>query len=89
MPDKWQRIGACETGYGRRPGSFSWDSGRYVSFAGIYRAGYSQYAHEIGQLSWDETRSRLGRYPTPREQLNVALRIYYHFGFSGWGCRNA
>ena len=27
MPDKWQRIGACETGYGKRPGDFHWNSG--------------------------------------------------------------
>ena len=89
LPSKWQRIGACETGYGRRPGSWTWDSGRYVSAFGIYREGYTHFAHEIGQLGWDETRTLLRRYPTPREQYNVALRIYYHYGFSGWGCRNA
>lgn len=89
LPDKWQRVGACETGYGRRPGSFSWDSGRYVSFAGIYRPAFDQHAHYIGQLGWDETKRRLGRLPTPREQYNVALEIWRRYGFSGWGCRNA
>jgi len=89
MDDKWQRIGACETGFGRRPGNFQWDSGAYVSAFGIIRSGYTYFAHEIGQLGWDETRSRLLRYPTPREQYNVALRIHYHYGFSGWGCRGA
>lgn len=89
LPAKWARIGACETGYGRRPGSWTWDSGTYVSAFGIYRAGYTQFAHEIGQLGWDETRSRLGRYPTPREQYNVAARIAYHFGYGAWGCGGA
>ena len=89
LPDKWARIGACETGYGRRPGSWTWDSGTYVSAFGIYRPGYAQFAHAIGQLSWDETRARLGRYPTPREQYNVALEIARRFGYGAWGCGGA
>lgn len=90
LPDVWQRLGACETGYGRRPGNFRWDSGRYVSAFGIYRPAYADDAHRIGHLSWDETIARLGRLPTPREQYDAALSHYHaNGGFSGWGCRGA
>lgn len=90
MPDKHQRVGACETGYGKRPGNFHWDSGRYVSFAGIYRQGYDDDAHRIGNLGWDETLRKLGRYPTPREQMQaVDSHRAAHGGWSGWGCRGA
>ena len=81
MPDKWQRIGACETGYGKRPGDFHWNSGPYQGFAGF------------AVSSWDAF--RLPGYPseaylaTPRQQLNVALAIYARYGYSGWGCRGA
>lgn len=90
MPAKHRRIGACETGYGREPGDFSWDSGRYVSFAGIYRAGYDDDAHRVGNLGWDETKRKLGRLPTPREQMQaVDSHRAAHGGWSGWGCRGA
>ena len=90
LPDKWQRIGACETGYGKRPGNWHWDSGRYVSAFGIYRPAYADDAHHAGLLSWDETLRKLHRYPTPREQYRTALSHYrLHGGFSGWGCRGA
>lgn len=90
LPDKWQRVGACETGYGRRPGNWTHDSGTYVSAFGIYRAGYDDDAHRIGNLGWDETKRELGRLPTPREQYEAALSHYRaHGGFSGWGCRGA
>ena len=81
MPDKWQRIGACETGYGRRPGDFHWNSGPY------------QGAFGFAVSSWDAF--RLPGYPseaylaTPRQQYEVALAIWRRYGFSGWGCRNA
>lgn len=90
MPEKHQRVGACETGYGKRPGSFSWDSGRYVSFAGIYRLAYDDDAHRVGNLGWDETKRKLGRLPTPREQMQaVDSHRAAHGGWSGWGCRGA
>ncbi len=85
LPDNWRRLGACETGYGREPGSWSWDSGRYVSAFGIYRAGYADDAHRIGQLSWDETIQKLKRLPTPREQYLAALSHLRTYG-DGWGC---
>jgi hypothetical protein len=90
LPAVWRRLGACETGYGREPGDWTWDSGSYVSAFGIYRDGYANDAHRIGNLSWDETKRRLGRLPTPREQYEAALSHYReHGGFSGWGCRGA
>lgn len=89
LPDKWARIGACETGYGQRPGRWDWDSGTYVSAFGIYRPGYAQHAAYIGLLGWDETRRRLGRLPTPREQLRVAEEIQRRYGFGAWGCGGA
>lgn len=94
MPAKHQRVAQCETGYqgGTGPGGsrWDWDSGTYVSAFGIYRAGYDDDAHRIGNLGWDETLRVLGRYPTPREQMQVAdSHRAAHGGWSGWGCRGA
>lgn len=93
LPDKWARIGACETGYGKRPGNWAWDSGTYVSAFGIYRQGYRSDARAARMPDWP-TRGRDGRYtsriPTPWQQFMTALAHYrLHGGFSGWGCRNA
>ncbi len=89
LPDKWQRIGACETGYGKRPGDFTWDSGKYVSAFGIYRPAWYQF----GGSRWPTGRELAAdgtlHLPTPWEQYQVALRIWRRYGFSGWGCRNA
>ena len=87
LPDKWQRIGACETGYGRRPGNWRhWNSGYEGAFG---------FAHS----SWDgfvgDADPKAGPYPasaaqaTPRQQYEVALAIYRRYGLSGWGCRGA
>jgi hypothetical protein len=76
MPDKFQRVGACETGYGKRPGRFDWDSGTYVSFAGIYRPAYEAYHRWTG-------------HNTPREQYEVASAIQARFGWGAWGCGGA
>jgi Transglycosylase-like domain len=81
LPDKWQRIGACETGYGKRPGDWKWNSGTYQGAFGFHKD------------SWDRFRPK--GYPseaylaTPWQQYRVALRIYARYGFTGWGCRNA
>lgn len=81
LPDKWQRIGACETGYGKRPGNWKHNSGSY------------QGAFGFAVSSWDAF--RLPGYPseaynaTPWQQYRVALEIYKRYGLSGWGCRNA
>ena len=94
LPAKHQRVAACETGHqgGSGPGGsrWDWDSGSYVSAFGIYRDGYADDAHRIGNLSWDETIRRLGRLPTPREQMQaVDSHRAAHGGWSGWGCRGA
>jgi hypothetical protein len=85
LPANWRALGACETGYGREPGDWTWDSGSYVSAFGIYRPGYADDAHRIGNLSWDETKRKLGRLPTPREQYEAALSHLRTHG-DGWGC---
>lgn len=94
MPAKHQRVAACETGHqgGTGPGGsrWDWDSGTYVSAFGIYRPAYNDDAHRVGNLGWDETIRKLGRYPTPREQMQAvdSHRAAYG-GWSGWGCRGA
>jgi hypothetical protein len=87
LPDKWQRIGACETGYGRRPGNWRHSNSSYEGAFGFATS------------SWDAFKGsadpKAGPYPadawqaTPRQQYEVALAIYRRYGFSGWGCRGA
>jgi hypothetical protein len=87
LPQKWQRIGACETGYGRRPGNWQHSNSSYEGAFGF------------AKRSWDSFKWRAdpkaGPYPedawqaTPRQQYEVALAIYRAYGFSGWGCRGA
>lgn len=86
---KEYRVASCETGYGRDP-NWQHDSGTYVSAFGIYRAGYADDAHRIGNLSWDETIRVRGKIPTPWEQYQ-AMQSHRraHGGWSGWGCRGA
>jgi hypothetical protein len=78
LPPVWQRIGACETGYGKRPGNWHWNSGTYQGAFGFHRS------------SWDAF--RLPGYPTeaynatPWQQYRVALAIHRRYGFTGWGC---
>lgn len=85
MPVGWQRLGACETGYGRRPGNFRHANGRFVSFAGISRRAYDGDAAYMGVPPWNDANP-----PTPHQQLLAAIghtRLYG--GLSGWGCRGA
>jgi hypothetical protein len=84
LPDKFARVGACETGYGRKPGSWTWDSGTYVSAFGIYRPAYAQFARLTGTPTWDEPGAR-----TPREQFIVASAIQARYGWGAWGCGSA
>lgn len=81
LPDKWQRIGACETGYGKRPGQWTWNSGAY------------QGAFGFAVSSWDAFKPRgapsEAYLATPRQQYQAALNIAARYGLSGWGCRNA
>lgn len=87
LPDKWARIGACETGYGRRPGQWTWNSGTYQGAFGFYHGSWDAFVPHADP--------KAGPYPseaylaTPRQQYEVALAIYRRFGFSGWGCRGA
>lgn len=87
LPDKWARIGACETGYGRRPGSWTWNSGTYQGAFGFYHGSWDAF---VGSAN-----PKAGPYPseaynaTPRQQYEVALAIWRRYGFSGWGCRGA
>ena len=87
LPDKWARIGACETGYGRRPGNWShWNSG----YEGAFGFAHSSWDGFVGSAD-----PKAGPYPasaanaTPRQQYEVALAIYRRYGLSGWGCRGA
>jgi hypothetical protein len=87
LPDKWQRVGACETGYGKRPGRWDWNSGTYQGAFGFYHGSWDAFVPHADP--------KAGPYPsgaylaTPRQQYEVALAIWRRFGFSGWGCRNA
>jgi hypothetical protein len=87
LPDKWQRVGACETGYGKRPGRWDWNSGTYQGAFGFYHGSWDTFVSSAA--------TKAGPYPseaylaTPRQQYEVALAIYRRYGFSGWGCRGA
>ena len=87
LPDKWQRVGACETGYGQRPGRWDWNSGTYQGAFGFYHGSWDAFVNRADP--------KAGPYPTeaylatPRQQYEVALAIHRAYGFSGWGCRNA
>jgi hypothetical protein len=87
LPAKWRRIGACETGYGRRPGQWTWNSGTYQGAFGFYHGSWDAFVPRADP--------KAGPYPseaylaTPRQQYEVALAIWRRYGFSGWGCRGA
>ncbi len=76
LPDKWRRIGVCETGL-----DFHFTNSQYVSAFGIARSSWAAfrpaYVPAIPELA------------SPWQQWQVALAIYNRYGFSGWGCRNA
>lgn len=84
LPDRWQRIGACETGYGRRPGQWTWNSGTYQGSFGFHYGTWDSYRHRADP--------KAGPYPddayeaTPRQQYEVALAVYRAVGYGAWGC---
>lgn len=82
LPKKWQRIGACETGYGRPPGNWKWNSGIYQGAFGFHHSSWDRFK----PVAWWPNEAYLA---TPWQQYQVALRIYHRYGFTGWGCRNA
>lgn len=87
LPAKWQRIGACETGYGRRPGNWRHTNSSYEGAFGFAKSSWDQFKRRADR--------KAGPYPddawqaTPRQQYEVALAIYRRYGLSGWGCRGA
>ena len=82
LPDKWQRIGACETGYGKKPGNWKWNSGTYQGAFGFAVSTWDQY-----KPSGAPSEAYLA---TPRQQYQTALNVVAGTGgLSGWGCRNA
>jgi hypothetical protein len=87
LPAKWARIGACETGYGRRPGNWRHANSSYEGAFGFAKSSWDAFKYRADPMA--------GPYPadawqaTPRQQYEVALAIYRRFGFSGWGCRGA
>ncbi len=87
LPAKWQRIGACETGYGQVPGNWRHNSGTYQGSFGFHHQSWDGFVSSADP--------RWGPYPseaylaTPRQQYEVALAIYRRYGLSGWGCRGA
>lgn len=82
LPDKWARIGACETGYGKRPGDWTWNSGTYQGAFGFYYGSWDQFKPVA---SWPDE----AYLASPWQQYQTALAIYRRYGFSGWGCRGA
>ena len=82
LPDKWQRIGACETGYGKRPGRWDWNSGTYQGAFGFHHQSWDGFK----PVSWWPREAYLA---TPWQQYQTALAIHRRYGFSGWGCRGA
>lgn len=76
LPDKWRRIGVCETGLNWQhynssyEGAFGFATSSWDAFK---PAGYPDHASQA----------------SPWQQYQVALAIYRRYGFSGWGCRGA
>ncbi len=76
LPDKWRRIGQCETGLNWHHQNSSYEGAfgfAQQSWDNFKPAGYPDHASQA----------------TPWQQYQVALAIYNRYGYSGWGCRNA
>lgn len=76
LPDKWRRIGVCETQLNWQhynssyEGAFGFATSSWDAFK---PAGYPDHASQA----------------SPWQQYQVALAIWRRYGFSGWGCRGA
>ncbi len=76
LPDKWRRIGQCETQLNWQhynssyEGAFGFATSSWDAFK---PQGYPDHASQA----------------SPWQQYQVALAIYRRYGLSGWGCRNA
>lgn len=84
LPGGWVGIARCET-------QLNWQH-RNSSYEGAFGFAVSTWDGYVGEAL---ARYGDGPYPasaadaTPRQQYNVALIVYGHFGLSGWGCRGA
>jgi hypothetical protein len=76
LPDKWRRIGTCETGLDWR-----WNSGTYQGAFGFYWGSWDAYKPAGFPAEAYEA--------TPRQQWIVAERIRAAVGYGAWGCANA
>lgn len=81
LPDKWARIGACETGYGTKPGVWTWNSGRFQGAFGFYYGTWDQY-----RPAGAPSEAYLA---TPRQQYQAALNVAAVHGYGAWGCGGA
>ncbi len=81
LPDKWARIGACETGYGKPPGRWDWNSGTYQGAFGFYTGTWDAY-----KPSGAPSEAYLA---TPRQQYQAALNVAAVHGYGAWGCGGA
>lgn len=81
LPDKWARIGACETGYGVKPGRWDWNSGMFQGAFGFYYGTWDAYkppgAPSEAYLA------------TPRQQYQAAENVRSVHGYGAWGCGGA
>lgn len=76
LPDKWRRIGICETGLNWQHYNSSYEGAfgfATTSWDAFKPAGYPDHASQA----------------SPWQQYVVALAIWRRYGFSGWGCRGA
>lgn len=81
LPAKWARIGGCETGYGKPPGQWTWNSGRYQGAFGFYYGTWDAY-----KPAGAPSEAYLA---TPRQQYQAALNVYADHGYGAWGCGGA
>ena len=81
LPDKWARIGACETGYGKKPGRWTWNSGAYQGAFGFATSTWDQY-----KPSGAPSEAYLA---TPRQQYQAAENVKNAVGYGAWGCGGA
>lgn len=88
LPDGWYRVGSCETGYGGPP-NWHHRNSRYEGAFGFAVTTWDRYAGEAQRRYGDGPYPSSAADATPRQQYNVALTVYHHFGLSGWGCRGA
>lgn len=86
LPDKWRRVGQCETGLNWLHANSSYVSAFGIQ-AGSHNGAYDSDAAKVGMPPWTDAQ---GRHPSPWQQYQTAVSHYNQFGgFSGWGCRNA